>query len=61
MSLVQGKLLTKNKQKINKGMFFRVYPGWSLKLVAQNYLFISISFYLFIAILCVKMSPVNKA
>jgi len=42
MSLVQGKLLTKNKQKINKGMFFRVYLGWSLKLVAQNYLFFAI-------------------
>jgi len=26
-------------------MFFRAYPGWSLKHVTQNYLFISISFY----------------
>jgi len=37
------------------------YLGWSLKHVAQNYLFISISFCLFIAILCAKMSRVNKA
>ncbi len=42
-------------------MFFRAYLGWSLKHVAQNYLFIAISFYLFIAILCAKMSRVNKA
>jgi len=42
-------------------MLFRGYLGWSLKHVAQNYLFISISFYLFIRILCAKMSRVNKA
>jgi len=34
-------------------MFFRAYLGWSLKHVAQNVLFI--------AILCAKMSHVNKA
>jgi hypothetical protein len=32
-------------------MFFIAYIGWSLKHVAQNYLFI--------AILCAKMSRVN--
>jgi len=42
-------------------MVFRAYLGWSYKHVAQNYLFISISFDLFIAILCAKMSRVNKA
>jgi len=47
--------------KKNQGMFFRAYLGWSLKDVAQNYIFISISFYLFIATLCAKMSRVNKA
>ncbi len=40
-------------------MFFRAYPGWSLKHVAQNFLFISISFYCNIAILCAKMSRVT--
>jgi len=34
-------------------MFFRAYLGWSLNHVAQNYLFI--------AMLCAKMSRVNKA
>jgi len=29
--------------------------------MAQKYIFIAISFYLFIAILCAKMSRVNKA
>ncbi len=37
-------------------MFFRAYLGWSLKHVAQNYLF-----YLFIAMWSAKMSRVNKA
>jgi hypothetical protein len=39
-------------------MHFIAYLGWSLKHVAQNYLFILISF---IAILCANMSRVNKA
>ncbi len=34
-------------------MFFRAYLGWSLKHVAQNYLFIEILF--------AKMSRMNKA
>jgi len=42
-------------------MISRAYLGWSLKHVALHYLFISISFYLFIAILWPKMSCVNKA
>jgi len=42
-------------------MFFRAYFGWSLKHVAQNYIFISISFCLFIAILRAKIFRVNKA
>ena len=52
-------------------MFFRFYLGWSLKLVAQKYLFIAISFYqniflsqyLFIAISFYQniVSHVNKA
>ncbi len=42
-------------------MFFRAYLGRSLKHVAQNYLFMAISFYCNIAILRDKMSRVNKA
>jgi len=59
MSIDHGKLLTKNlfqvfEQKKNQGMFFRAYRGWSLKHVAQNYLFIVISYYRNIAMLCLK-------
>ncbi len=42
-------------------MIFRACLGWSLKHVAQNYLFIAISFYLNIAILCAKMYRVTWA
>jgi hypothetical protein len=54
----QGKLFTKKLIKVNKkktihGVLFRAYLGWSLKHGAQNYLFI--------AVLCAKMSRVNKA
>jgi len=50
----QGKLLTNKLIKVNKQIkqlkyVFRAYLGWSLKHVAQNNIFISISFYLFIA------------
>jgi hypothetical protein len=46
----QGKLLTNKLIKVNKQIkqlkyVFRPYLGWSLKHVAQNNLFISISFY----------------
>jgi len=40
-------------------MFFRSYLGWSLKHVAQNYIFIAISFYRNNAILCAKISSVG--
>jgi len=51
MSIGQGKLLTKKikvyKQKKKSRYVFRAYLGlgWSLKHVAQNYIFISISQY----------------
>jgi len=66
MYISQGKFLTKNASKyinkINQGIFSELmYLGWSLKHVAQNYLFISISSYRNIAILCAKMSHVMWA
>jgi hypothetical protein len=53
----QGKLLTTNKSRLlnkqnNTRYVFKAYLGWSLEHMAQNYLFI--------AILCAKMSRVKK-
>jgi len=54
---IKGNLLTKP----NPRLFLRAYLGCSLKPVAQNYQIIAIFFYLFIAILRVKISSVNRA
>jgi len=60
-----GFLKAKESRYINKGQikvcFLRAHLGLSLKPVAQNYLFTALSFYPNIAILCVKMSSVNRA
>jgi len=49
-------------QNINQGMFLkRAYLGWSIEIGVSKLSFYRISFYLFIAILCAKMSRVNKA
>jgi len=53
VSFGQGKLL--------RYILFWAYLGWVLKPMAQKYIFIALSFYIFIAILCAKMSRVNKA
>jgi len=37
--LGHGSLKAKVSSSKNQGMFFRAYLGWSLKHVAQNYLF----------------------
>jgi len=44
---VKKKIKVNKQTKQFKVSFFRAKLGWSLKHVAQNYLFISISFYLF--------------
>ncbi len=66
MSKGQGKLLTKklikvHKQNTNRGIFLRAYLGWSIETCVSKSSFYCISLYLFIAILCAKMSRMNKA
>ncbi len=64
MSKGQGKLLTKklikvHKQNTNQGMFFKELTlVGEQRPVSQNYLFIA---YIFIKLLCAKMSRVKKA
>jgi len=64
MSKGQGKLLKKKSRYIKqtqiKVCFKTVYLGWSIETCVSKLSFYHIFFYLFIAILCVKMYRVNK-